>query len=194
LPQCSLQSSGRVHSVTTRTIEKKRDVALGIDNNLHSDGNFYTMSQARSQTQSQPWLKEDFSFFETITLRWADNDAYGHINNAHYYSFFDTAVDGFLLQHSLRSLISGQYQTLVVASECRYFSQVSAPGIIRVGVRPGRLGRSSTTYEVAVFTDASDQAAAQGLFVHVCVDKNSQRPTETPENFRAALQALIAGQ
>jgi acyl-CoA thioester hydrolase len=77
------------------------------------------MSQARSQTQSQPWLKEDFSFFETITLRWADNDAYGHINNAHYYSFLDTSFDGFLLQHSLRTLISGQYQTLVVASECR---------------------------------------------------------------------------
>jgi acyl-CoA thioester hydrolase len=152
------------------------------------------MSDIRPKTQNKPLLKEDFSFFETITLRWADNDAYGHINNAHYYSFFDTAVDAFLMQHSLRQLITGQYQTLVVASECRYFSQVSAPGIIRVGVRPGRLGRSSTTYEVAVFTDDSTEAAAQGLFVHVCVDKHSQRPTETPENFRTALQALIAGQ
>jgi acyl-CoA thioester hydrolase len=145
-------------------------------------------------TKSKPWLKTDFSFFETITLRWADNDAYGHINNAHYYSFFDTAVDGFLLHYALRALISGDYQTLVVASECRYFSQVSAPGIIRVGVRPGRLGRSSTVYEVAVFTDDSNDAAAQGLFVHVCVDKHSQRPTDTPENFRRALQAHVAGQ
>jgi acyl-CoA thioester hydrolase len=143
--------------------------------------------------KSKPWLKTDFSFFEMITLRWADNDAYGHINNAHYYSFFDTAVDAFLLHHALRQLITGHYQTLVVASECRYFSQVSAPGTIRVGVRPGRLGRSSTTYEVAVFTDDSNEAAAQGLFVHVCVDKQSQRPTETPENFRTALLALVAG-
>jgi acyl-CoA thioester hydrolase len=99
----------------------------------------------------------------------------------------------FLLHHALRQMISGDYQTLVVASECRYFSQVSAPGIIRVGVRPGRLGRSSTTYEVAVFTDDANEAAAQGLFVHVCVDKQSQRPTETPENFRQALQALVMG-
>lgn len=152
------------------------------------------MSDIRPQTQSKPLLKKDFSFFETITLRWADNDAYGHINNAHYYSFFDTAVDAFLMHHALRQLISGDYQTLVVASECRYFSQVSAPGIIRVGVRPGRLGRSSTTYEVAVFIDDSDEAAAQGLFVHVCVAKQSQRPTETPETFRTALQALVAGQ
>lgn len=152
------------------------------------------MSNTQTQKQSQPWLKEDFNFFETITLRWADNDAYGHINNAHYYSFFDTAVDAFLLHHALRPMISGNYQTLVVASECRYFTQVSAPGTISVGVRPGRLGRSSTTYEVAVFTDASNEAAAQGLFVHVCVDKLSQRPTETPENFRTALQALAAGQ
>ena len=148
------------------------------------------MSSTQTQKQSPPWLKEDFNFFETITLRWADNDAYGHINNAHYYSFFDTAVDAFLLHHDLRPMISGNYQTLVVASECRYFTQVSAPGTIRVGVRPGRLGRSSTTYEVAVFTDASNEAAAQGLFVHVCVDKQSQRPTEIPEYFRTALQAL----
>ncbi len=148
------------------------------------------MSSTQTQKQSPPWLKEDFNFFETITLRWADNDAYGHINNAHYYSFFDTAVDAFLLHHALRPMISGNYQTLVVASECRYFTQVSAPGTIRVGVRPGRLGRSSTTYEVAVFTDASNEAAAQGLFVHVCVDKQSQRPTEIPEYFRTALQAL----
>jgi len=152
------------------------------------------MSNIQTQKQSQPWLKEAFNFFETITLRWADNDAYGHINNAHYYSFFDTAVDAFLLHHALRPMISGNYQTLVVASECRYFTPVSAPGTIRVGVRPGRLGRSSTTYEVAVFTDASNEAAAQGLFVHVCVDKQSQRPTETPEKFRMALQALAAGQ
>lgn len=153
-----------------------------------------TVPEGTPAAKSKPWLKPDFSFFETITLRWADNDAYGHINNAHYYSFFDTAVDAFLLHHGLRRLISGDYQTLVVASECRYFSQVSAPGIIRVGVRPGRLGRSSTTYEVAVFTDDSNEAAAQGLFVHVCVDKQSQRPTETPETFRSALQALVAGQ
>ncbi len=152
------------------------------------------MSSTQTQKQSPPWLKEDFNFFETITLRWADNDAYGHINNAHYYSFFDTAVDAFLLHHALRPMISGNYQTLVVASECRYFTQVSAPGTIRVGVRPGRLGRSSTTYEVAVFTDASNEAAAQGLFVHVCVDKQSQRPTEIPEYFRTALQALAVGQ
>ena len=135
----------------------------------------------------QPWLKKDFTFFETITLRWADNDAYGHINNAHYYSFFDTAVDGFLLTHDLRQYITGDLQTLVVASECRYHSQVSAPGLIQVGVRVGKMGNSSVTYEVAVFTMDSDLAAAQGLFVHVCVNKETQRPAALPQSFRDAI-------
>jgi acyl-CoA thioester hydrolase len=135
----------------------------------------------------QPWLKKDFTFFETITLRWADNDAYGHINNAHYYSFFDTAVDGFLLTHDLRQYITGDLQTLVVASECRYHSQVSAPGLIQVGVRVGKMGNSSVTYEVAVFTKDSDLAAAQGLFVHVCVNKETQRPAALPQSFRDAI-------
>lgn len=135
----------------------------------------------------QPWLKKDFTFFETITLRWADNDAYGHINNANYYSFFDTAVDGFLLTNDLRQYISGDLQTLVVASECRYHSQVSAPGLIQVGVRVGKMGNSSVTYEVAVFTMDSDLAAAQGLFVHVCVNKETQRPAALPQSFRDAI-------
>jgi acyl-CoA thioester hydrolase len=132
------------------------------------------------------WLKTDFTFFESITLRWADNDSYGHINNAHYYSFFDTAVDAFLLASDYRKYLAGERQTLVVASECRYFTQVSAPGWIRVGVRIGKIGKSSVTYEVAVFTDDSNMAAAQGLFVHVCVNKETQRPVEIPAEFRLA--------
>lgn len=148
------------------------------------------MSHPLPKSNALPWLKKDFTFFEMVTLRWADNDAYGHINNAHYYSYFDTAVDGFLLSNDLRKYIGAPYQTLVVASECRYHSQVSAPGNIYVGVRAGRLGQSSITYEVAVFTKDAEQAAAQGLFVHVCVDKSSQRPTPFPENFRAAIAAL----
>lgn len=147
-------------------------------------------NQSNNAIRSTALYKKDFSFFEAVTLRWADNDAYGHINNAHYYSFFDTAVDAFLLHYNLRSHVAGVYQTLVVASECRYFSQVSAPGTIQVGVRPGRLGRSSITYEVAVFTADSDVAAAQGLFVHVCVDRQSQRPEALPEPFRKEIERL----
>ncbi len=147
-------------------------------------------NQSTDAIRSRPLYKKDFSFFEAVTLRWADNDAYGHINNAHYYSFFDTAVDAFLLHYHLRPHVAGVYQTLVVASECRYFSQVSAPGTIQVGVRPGRLGRSSITYEVAVFTADSDVAAAQGLFVHVCVDRQSQRPEALPEPFRKEIERL----
>lgn len=147
------------------------------------------MSQpTQDPRRAGPLSKKDFNFFEMITLRWADNDSYGHINNAHYYSFFDTAVDGFLMHHSMRTVLAGEFQTLVVASECRYFRQVSSPGVIHVGVRIGRLGRSSIAYEVAVFNDESDEAAAQGQFVHVCVNRASQRPVAVPESFRLAAQ------
>ena len=146
--------------------------------------------QTPDPQRTGPYSKNDFNFFETITLRWADNDSYGHINNAHYYSFFDTAVDGFLMHHAMRSVLAGEYQTLVVASECRYFRQVSSPGFIQVGVRVGRMGRSSIAYEVAVFNDESDEAAAQGQFVHVCVNRASQRPVAIPESFRLAAQTF----
>lgn len=147
------------------------------------------MNEHTAETpRAGPFLKKDFNFFEMVTLRWADNDSYGHINNAHYYAFFDTAVDGFLVHHDMRATLAGEYQTLVVASECRYFRQISSPGVIHVGVRVGRLGRSSIAYEVAVFNEESDEAVAQGQFVHVCVNRASQRPTAIPERFRLAAQ------
>jgi acyl-CoA thioester hydrolase len=147
------------------------------------------MTQATTEVKRAPaWLKKDFAFFESITLRWADNDSYGHINNAHYYSFFDTAVDAFLLKYDLRKHLAGIRQTLVVASECRYFKQVTAPGWIRVGVRVGKIGKSSITYEVAVFVDEYEDAAAQGLFVHVCVERASQRPTSLSTELLDALK------
>jgi acyl-CoA thioester hydrolase len=94
------------------------------------------------------------------------------------------------MHHAMRSVLAGEYQTLVVASECRYLRQVSSPGIIQVGVRVGRMGRSSIAYEVAVFNDESDEAAAQGQFVHVCVNRASQRPVAIPESFRLAAQTF----
>ena len=168
----------------------KTEMAKQFKNSLMTQTIMTT--ETKEPSRSAPLYKKDFSFFDPVTLRWADNDSYGHVNNAHYYSFFDTAVDAFLLHYALRPHISGRYQTLVVASECRYFSQVSAPGTIQVGVRPHRLGRSSITYEVAVFTADSDLAAAQGLFVHVCVDKQSQRPEALPAGFREAIDKLTA--
>jgi len=149
------------------------------------------MSSTPAEPKRQaPWRRAEFKFFEKVTLRWADNDSYGHINNAHYYSFFDTAVDGFLLTYNLRKYFIEERQTLVVASECRYFKQVSAPGWIHVGVRVGKVGKSSITYEVAVFTDDHEDAAAQGLFIHVCTNRESQRPTAIPSEFLDAIQSI----
>ena len=115
--------------------------------------NAHSVAPAASATPASPDVRKarqltrsDFDFFEGITLRYADNDANGHVNNAYYYSFFDTSVDAFLMATGYRSALRGEYQTLVVASECRYFSQVSSPGRIEVGVRIGRVGNSTVQY------------------------------------------------
>ena len=140
-----------------------------------------------------PLTRNDFQFFESITLRYSDNDANGHINNATYYSFFDTSVDSYLLATRYRSILSGPYQTLVVASACRYFRQVSSPGTIQVGVRVAHLGNSTITYQVAVFAGEHEQeASAQGTFTHCCVDRTTQRPVPLPDALRTALNMKLS--
>ncbi len=140
-----------------------------------------------------PLSRKDFRFFESITLRYSDNDANGHINNATYYSFFDTAVDSYLVATTFRKVLSGAYQTLVVASACRYFHQVSSPGTIEVGVRVAHLGNSTITYQVAVFGSEHEQeASAQGTFTHCCVDRATQRPVAVPDDLRTALHMKLS--
>jgi len=154
------------------------------------------MSESQQASARLPeLLRHEFDFFEEITLRYADNDANGHINNAHYYSFFDTAVDAFLKKNDYRKLISGPLQTFVVASDCRYFREVSSPGNIQVGVKIGRIGNSTVTYFLGVFNDDDpSKPAAQGTFTHCCVTRATKRPTPVPETLRALVASAMQGQ
>jgi len=137
-----------------------------------------------------PQQRGDYRKFMTITTRWMDNDVYGHINNVQYYSYFDTAVNRHLIESGVLDFRDGQTIGLVVETHCNYFSSAAFPDDIEAGIRVGHLGRSSVRYEIGLFIAGSQAAIAQGHFVHVYVDRETRRPVEIPENFRAILAAL----
>ena len=125
-----------------------------------------------------------------IPTRWADNDAYGHVNNTIYYAWFDTAVNQWLVGQGLLDIAAGDPIGLVVETGCRYFAPLSFPGTVEVGMTVGRLGSSSVTYRLGVFTEGGDKPAAEGHFTHVYVGRESRRPVPLPDGWRAALKAL----
>ena len=135
--------------------------------------------------------REEYGAFQTITTRWIDNDAYGHINNAVYYSWFDTAVNALLVKRCRLDITAGALIGLVVESGCRYERSVAFPEAVEAGVRIARLGTSSIRWDVAIFTAGQDLAAATGFFVHVYVDRATRRPTPLPAGWRAALAGLV---
>lgn len=129
--------------------------------------------------------RADYTFFERISLRYADNDANGHVNNAQYYSFFDTASEGYLREHNLRAVLTREVRTLVVASSCRYYSEIAFPGHIQVGIKVARIGNSSIHYDIAIFReDDSHEPAAHGTFTVVCASRDTGRPISVPDEFR----------
>jgi acyl-CoA thioester hydrolase len=136
--------------------------------------------------------RSDYRYFHSISTRWKDNDAFGHVNNVEYYSYFDTAVTYFLLEHRLIGVAIGDIITVVVETGCRYHFSVAFPDRVTVGVRVARIGTSSVRYEVAVFRNDEDQAAAEGHFVHVYVDRATMRPLPVPAESRAALGSIAA--
>ena len=119
-----------------------------------------------------------------------DNDVFRHVNNVVYFSFFDTAVTYWELVEGGVDLVDGDIHCVVAEVNCRYHSSVAFPDRITVGLRVANLGKSSVRYELAVFRNDDDVAAAEGTFVHVFVQRGAQRPVPIPEITRARLQAL----
>ncbi|OUY07482.1 acyl-CoA thioesterase [Acinetobacter populi] len=131
-----------------------------------------------------------FNYFNLITTRWADNDIYGHVNNVMYYSFFDTAVNTFLIQQADLDIHHGKIIGLVVDSSCRYFAPLAYPEQITAGVRVLHIGNRSVKYQIALFKQDEQHASAQGHFVHVYVDRDTRKPTPITDHMRQALQTL----
>lgn len=131
-----------------------------------------------------------FPYFRQITTRWMDNDVYGHVNNVIYYSFFDTAVNATLIEQGLLDPLSSPVIGLVVETGCRYAAALCFPEIVDAGIRVARIGSSSVRYEVGLFRQGDELAAAEGFFVHVYVDAKNRRPTPIPADLRTFLEKL----
>jgi len=134
-----------------------------------------------------------YAWFRAVTTRWMDNDVYGHVNNAHYYSYFDTAINAFLIARGGLDIRGGGAVGYVVSSACSYHEPVAYPDELEVGLRVDRIGNSSVHYGLALFRVGDVRARASGTMVHVFVDPASSRPVRIPDPVRAALEAIAPG-
>jgi acyl-CoA thioester hydrolase len=135
-------------------------------------------------------LRAEFRHIAEISTRWMDNDIYGHVNNVTYYSYFDTAVNCFLIDQGVLDIQGGDTVGFVVESGCSYFSPIAFPDALQVGVRVTRIGNSSVRYEIGIFRNDDECVCAAGHFVHVYVDRRTGRPVPIPEDSRRALRAI----
>src|SRR3954471_1993499 len=135
--------------------------------------------------------REAYGYGLDIATRWADCDAYGHVNNIIYYSWFDTAVTRMMYERGVLSADAPAIG-LCVESRCEYFAPVDFPQVVEARVRLGRIGEKSLKYEVAIFLPGRDEPAAAGHFVHVFVDRTTRRPTALTQAQKAAVADLAA--
>jgi acyl-CoA thioester hydrolase len=139
----------------------------------------------------RPEVRSSYRHFSAVATRWMDNDAYGHVNNVVYYSWFDTVVNRYLIEAGALDIHAGAVIGLVIETHCNYFASLAFPQQIDAGLRVAQLGRTSVRYEVGLFAQGEQETAAAGHFVHVYVDKATRRPVELPGALRAALQPLL---
>ena len=133
-----------------------------------------------------------YRVFRPIQTRWADNDLYGHVNNVVYYGWFDTAVNALLIERGALDIHGGDTVGFVVETQCNYFAPLAFPQAVEIGIRVAHAGSSSVRYELGVFAEGAEQCAAQAHFVHVYVDRATQRPAALPAALRAVVDELRA--
>jgi acyl-CoA thioester hydrolase len=136
-----------------------------------------------------PEPRSAYCVLRPITTRWMDNDAYGHVNNVVYYSWFDTAVNAYLIEQGALDIHAGSTIGLVIETQCNYFAPLAFPQTVEAGIRVAHLGTSSVRYEIGIF-GADALCAAKGHFVHVYVDAATRRPTALPEKLKTVLETL----
>ena len=141
-------------------------------------------------SREAPESRSAFKTWRTFTTRWSDNDAYGHVNNVVFYQWFDSAVNAWMVAQGMLDIAGGDPIALVVETRCSYFAPLEFPEDVEVGLAVAQLGRSSIHYRIGVFGGGDEQAAAQGEFVHVVVDRASRRPVEIPTGWRAKLETI----
>jgi acyl-CoA thioester hydrolase len=140
-----------------------------------------------------PLTRSDYPILHEMPTRWLDNDVYGHVNNVNYYSFFDTAIANYLMEEGGLDPWRDRVVGFCVESGCRFRRGIRHPDRVTAGLRVAKLGRSSVRYEIGIFRGDELEACADGHFVHVFVDRASERSAPIPEPIRTALARLVVG-
>ena len=134
--------------------------------------------------------RSDYGVWRTATTRWADDDVYGHMNNARYFELLDTAVNAHLAEETGTDIRSLPAIGVVAEVSCRYFREIGYPQPVEMGLRLEKLGTSSVIYRVGLFQGESDGAAAEGRFVHVYVSETDRQVTPIPAEIRVVLESI----
>ena len=142
-------------------------------------------------SRQPPGRRADYRYFNLITTRWMDNDVFQHVNNVNYFSFFDTAVTYYEMTENVVGLFDGPTHCVVAEVACRYHASLAFPDRVTVGLRVTHIGRTSVRYEIGIFRNDEDTAAAEGYFVHVFVERGSQKPVPISDDSRAILNRIM---
>ncbi len=137
----------------------------------------------QAASRPPPSRRLDYRVFRSVPTRWMDNDVFGHVNNVTYYSYFDTAVTGWLMDNDLLGFTAGP-MWMVADTGCRFLREVAFPDELAIGLRLGRIGATSVRWELAAFRGDAQEASAEGHFVHVHVDRATRRPLPLTEQVR----------
>ncbi len=147
-------------------------------------------SAMQNQALDRNEVRDNFAYFIEVPTRWNDNDQYGHVNNAVYHNYIEAVIMRFLVVEHGLDVRHGAFRTFTVENFCRYHRSIAFPHTVECGLRVAKLGNSSVRYEVGLFIEGSETAAATAYCVDVYVDPHTERPVAIPAVVREILTSI----
>lgn len=128
---------------------------------------------------------------ETIPVQWGEMDALGHVNNARFFSWFESARISLFERVGIESKPPMTVGPILATTTCDFLIPVVYPATVAVSVRAEKIGETSITMEYEV-ADAADERKlyARGTSVIVMVDYATMKKVRVPDDVRAAIAAL----
>jgi acyl-CoA thioester hydrolase len=126
-----------------------------------------------------------------IPVQWGELDAYGHVSNVVFFSYFESARVRYLERCGfIESYDRHKIGIILHSTACRFRQRLFYPDTALVGARAADLGTDRFAMAYEIISEASGSTVAEGEATLVSYDYNTREVVPIPEHVRAAIQEL----
>ena len=127
-----------------------------------------------------------YKFFHTLRVRYAEVDAQGIVFNSHYLTYFDCAITEYyrkIKYNYISEVKKNKKDFHVIKTTIEYKKPISFDQIIDLGVKISKIGNTSLTFDISIYSNRKNILLAEGNIIQVYTDQIKKCSTPLSKSF-----------